>query len=62
MLYKKILVRKKEELEGAIKLLEEYQKLACSWDPNAPRPADPPPPRADRLKRTPPVISGKWKT
>jgi hypothetical protein len=54
-------MRKKEELERAIRLLEEYQRLASTWDPNAPRPAEPDSPRADTSKRTPPVISGKWK-
>jgi hypothetical protein len=32
---------RKEETVSAKRSLEEYQKLACAWDPNAPRPAEP---------------------
>jgi len=62
-LYRKVLMRKKQELESAIRLLEEYQKLACTWDPNAPRSTQQETPPAYRSGRTPPpVIFGKWKT
>lgn len=33
--------KKKEEPVNANRSLEEYQKLACNWDPNAPRPTEP---------------------
>jgi len=52
-LRRKALLRKKEELDKVIRLLEEYQKLACQWDPNAPRPAEPDTPGANSSRRAP---------
>jgi len=35
-----VLRRKKESLENAIRVLEEYQQFICAADPRGPLPAD----------------------